>query len=72
MSPLMSSLGSVGLMISSITASRMSLSSISGACCVETTTVSMALGLPFSYLIVTCDLASGRNHGKRPSLRSCD
>ena len=40
---------------------RMVSSSASGACCVETTTVSMRLGLPASsYSTVTCVLPSGR------------
>jgi hypothetical protein len=64
-----------GLMIISITASIASFfifgpSDISGACCVERTTVSTSAGLPSTYLNVTWLFASGRSHGSRPSLRS--
>ena len=45
-------------------------SDISGACCVESTTVSISAGLPSTYLKVTWLLASGRSYGMRPSLRS--
>ena len=48
-SPLTSSVGSTGLMIFSMTYSRISSCVTSGACCVETTTVSMRTGLSPSY-----------------------
>ena len=31
-----------------------------------------ASGLPLAYLMVTCDLASGRSQGRRPSRRTSD
>ena len=61
-----------GVTIRSITYCRISSCETSGACCVETTTVSTRTGLCPSYSIVTCDLASGRSHHNWPVLRNCD
>src|SRR6266850_2205872 len=57
--PLTRFLGSTGLMICSITASSICLWAMPGLCWVESTTVSMESGLPFTYLMVTCDFAAG-------------
>ncbi len=62
-------------MMFSITASTNSFfifgpSDISGACCEDSTTVSISAALPSTYLNVTWLLASGRRYGIRPSRRS--
>ena len=62
--------GRTGLMITSMTASRSVFWLTSGACCVESTTASIATGLPSSYSTVTWLLASGRSHFSLPFLRS--
>ena len=56
----MSSAGIVGLITCSMMSSRMREAPASGPCCVETTTVSTARGLPSTYFTVTWDLPSGR------------
>ena len=53
--------GKQGFITSSITYSSNIFCSTSGACWVDNTTVSIATGAPSSYLIVTCDFASGLN-----------
>ncbi len=64
-------LGSTGLMMLSMTASSICLCDRPGACCVESTTVSIASGLPCAaYFIVTCDFASGRSHASLPLRRT--
>ncbi len=70
MSFLMNRVGSTGLTISSMTASRMVAYWASGACCVLTTTVSMHEGRPASYCTVTWLLPSGRRNPSLPSLRT--
>ena len=52
-----------GLITLSIISFEISSWEISGACCVDITTVSIFVGLSSSYFTETCDLPSGLTHG---------
>ena len=68
----MSSLGMIGLMISSRTPSAMRACDTSGVCCVLTTIASQRATLSPSYSSVTCVLPSGRRKSSRFCLRTSD
>ena len=68
--PLTSSLGTTGSMTSVLIRSTISACDTSGACWVETTTVSTRTGVAPSYSTVTWLLASGRSQLIEPFCRS--
>ena len=68
--PLTKSAGRTGRITCSVIVLTISACLTSGACCVETTTVSTRIGVKPSYSMVTWLLASGRSQGIVPSWRS--
>ncbi len=64
------SAGSVGRMTRSVICARRSSVAISSACCDETTTASMRLGVVPSYSTVTWLLPSGRSQSSSPVRRA--
>ena len=61
---------STGRMTVRFTASMISAWEADAACCVDTTTLLMRIGLPSTYSKETCVLPSGRKKSTRPSLRA--